>query len=212
MTDTRGTDDQYSGLGPSTDGPLSRRRRLIATRLSGVAREAVSVTLNRDVTVPSGRKPLDALVHAMTAALRRHPGMNGVLEGERLRTFSDVNLGIAYEGPLGLVVPVLRGAGSMSFDALSHARAELSAKVQKGEISMDELQGATFSITNLGPFSIRYFTPIINPPQLAILGVGTGEKTESGDTVLPLSLTFDHRINDGVAAANFMITIQEELQ
>jgi pyruvate dehydrogenase E2 component (dihydrolipoamide acetyltransferase) len=75
---------------------------------------------------------------------------------------------------------------------------------------MDDLVGGTFTISNLGAFGIRYFTPILNPPQVAILGVGAAAKDLAG-SIFPLSLTFDHRVNDGVVAATFLLSVQEHL-
>lgn len=196
---------------PVFEGPLSRRRRFIATRLGAVAHESVMVTLTADAEIRGPGRAVDVLYFALVQVLHSDPALNGTFEADTLRTFSTVNLGVAFEGPQGLVVPVIHGAELLEQGELTQARRDLAGAVRDESLTAADLEGGTFTVSNLGPFGIKYFTPIINPPQLGILGVGAARAAE-GVTTVPLSLTFDHRVNDGVAAARVLKGIQEKLR
>jgi pyruvate dehydrogenase E2 component (dihydrolipoamide acetyltransferase) len=202
--------DAYASLSALTDGRLSLQRRAIAARLGAISTEAVPVTLMRSVRVTAAR-PFDELVLAAVRALREHPGFNGVFEDDRYRTFAQVNLGLAFDTPNGLLVPVVGGVQDLDAEQLRAARTDLARRVADRAVTMADLTGGTFTISNLGGFGIEYFTPVLNPPQVAILGVGAFVPTADGATRVPLSLTFDHRVNDGAAAALLLRSIQDHL-
>ena len=128
-----------------------------------------------------------------------------------MRYFKNAHLGIAVDTPRGLMVPTLMNANLKSLNTISAEAKKLAAEAQSGTINPDLLKGGTFTITNLGSLGIESFTPVINPPQTAILGVNTLEtkvKNVGGEMKLyqamTLSLTFDHRALDGAPAARFL--------
>ena len=209
MPDHTETIDPYSSIEAVDDGPLPLARRGLARRLSAVVAEAVPVTLMRTVQAP-GPHPYDALVYALVGALRENCRLNAVFEQGRFRSFRQVNLGFAFDGPRGLVVPVVVDAGAMNPAELKAARATFAERVRDQSLTMLELAGGTFTVSNLGAFGIEYFTPVLNPPQVGILGVGRAAGN-GGSWRLPLSLTFDHRVGDGVAAAMLLSSMQERL-
>ncbi|MHC1694736.1 MAG: dihydrolipoamide acetyltransferase family protein [Eubacteriales bacterium] len=153
----------------------------------------------------------DMVLYAVSRTLLKHRDLNAHYLEDKMRYFSGVNLGIAVDTDRGLLVPTLFGADKMSLSQLSVAAKKLIAAAQSGSISPDLLQGATFTITNLGSLGIESFTPVINPPQTGILGVNTITrriKEVDGEDVsypsMALSLTFDHRALDGAPAARFL--------
>ena len=164
--------------------------------------------------VPSYNVLLAALV---ARALVKHPLLNASLNGEEILYWEAVNVGIAVDTERGLVVPVLWDAASKSIQQLSVEAEDLLGRAAAGKALPDELSGGTFTITNLGPMEVDFFTPLINPPQCAVLGVGrlnkeftAGENDEPvARTMLPLSLTFDHRLVDGAPAARFLKQIKQ---
>jgi pyruvate dehydrogenase E2 component (dihydrolipoamide acetyltransferase) len=123
-------------------------------------------------------------------------------------------MGVAVALEDGLIVPVIRDAGSRSLAEIARDRADLVAKAQAGTLSLEEVEGGTFTISNLGSFGADAFTPIVNPPQCAILGIGrivakavvvdAAAGTLAARTMVALSLTFDHRVVDGAPAARFL--------
>ena len=130
-----------------------------------------------------------------------------------------INIGIAVDTPQGLVVPVIKDADSKSIWELSAQVAELSAKAREKKLGLDDLQGGTFSISSLGALGGTGFTPIVNAPELAILGVAKLQTKPLWDgenfkprKVLPLSLSYDHRLIDGADAARFLRWIAEALE
>jgi pyruvate dehydrogenase E2 component (dihydrolipoamide acetyltransferase) len=214
---------------------LSGLRRAVAERMSSSTHINAQVTLTTkaDATelvkirtflmkdtqnepVPS----YNVLLAVLTArALCKHPELNAVLDGEQIIYWDTVNLGIAVDSPRGLVVPVLRNVEAKSLFEISREAQDLLARAADGKALPDELSGGTFTLTNLGPQEIDFFTPIINPPQCAVLGVGCLKKEvvviddqPAVRTMLPLSLTFDHRLVDGAPAARFLQRIKQYVQ
>jgi len=160
-----------------------------------------------------GRVSFNTLLLKLTAeALRQMPAVNATFEEGEIRVHSHVNLGMATALEGGLIVPVIRHAESKSLMQIHDEAAELAKRARSGRLSPDDTQGGTFTVTNLGGYgSVDFFTPIVNPPQAAILGVGRIRDTAvpAGGTVgirptLGLSLTYDHRVADGAVAAGFM--------
>jgi pyruvate dehydrogenase E2 component (dihydrolipoamide acetyltransferase) len=154
----------------------------------------------------------DIILYAVSRTLKKHPDMNAhFLNGDTMRHFSHVNLGMAVDTERGLLVPTLFGADTLSLADISRKAKELAASAQSGRISPDLLTGGTFTISNLGAMGIESFTPIINPPQTGILGVCSVvyRQKKVGDSfvtypAMGLSLTYDHRVVDGAPASRFL--------
>jgi pyruvate dehydrogenase E2 component (dihydrolipoamide acetyltransferase) len=161
----------------------------------------------------------DFVLAATIRALLTHPRMNSVLAGNELIYKGSVNLGVAVATERGLLVPVVHNAQGMELSALSAAAADLAAKAREGKLTADKMTGGTFTVSNLGMFGIRSFTPIINPPEAGILGVCAVEDELKLDgekvvirKMMGLSLAFDHRIVDGADSARFLATLRELLE
>ncbi len=150
------------------------------------------------------------VMKACVAALKRYPDFNASLDGEELVLKRYYHIGFAADTPSGLVVPVLRDADRKGVLEIARESAELARKARDGKLSQSDMQGGTFTISSLGGIGGTYFTPIINAPEVAILGVcraATRAVWDDGGFVprlmLPLSLSYDHRVIDGAAAARF---------
>lgn len=153
----------------------------------------------------------DLLVYHCSRLLPDHPYLNASLTDQGIVLHADVDIGVAVALEGGLIVPVIRGAAALSLGEIVIERARLAEAARTGALALDELEGGTFDISNLGAFGADIFTPIIDPPQSAILGVGRiadqAAAVEGRVEVQPmmwLSLTFDHRILDGAPAALFL--------
>jgi pyruvate dehydrogenase E2 component (dihydrolipoamide acetyltransferase) len=161
----------------------------------------------------------DVLTFAVSRTLREFLDLNARLEGEQIKVLEDIHLGVAVATPEGLIVPVIRHADQRSLGDIAQQSAHLAEKAQARKLSLDEVSGGTFTITNLGAYGIEIFTPIVNYPQCAILGVG---RVAERPVVMPgridvrsimyLSLSFDHRIIDGAPAAMFLQKLKERLE
>lgn len=161
----------------------------------------------------------DLLVLACVRTLKRHPELNATLDEGSIRSYGETHIGMAVQTDAGLVVPVIRGANRMSLSEIVKALRDKIERAKNRKLTPEELGGGTFTISNLGGYGIELFTPIINAPQAAILGVGqmTVQPVWDGQSwqpvhQLPLSLSFDHRIVDGAPAAEFMQTLAEYLE
>jgi pyruvate dehydrogenase E2 component (dihydrolipoamide acetyltransferase) len=150
------------------------------------------------------------LIKACVAALKRHPEFNASIDGESIVYKQYWHIGFAADTPNGLVVPVIRDADQKGIFQIAKEMGELSAKAREGKLGPAEMQGGTFSISSLGGIGGTYFTPIINAPEVAILGVCRSSMRPVWDgkqfaprLMLPLSLSWDHRVIDGAAAARF---------
>ena len=154
----------------------------------------------------------DIILYAVSRTLKKHPDLNAhFLNGDTMRNFSHVNLGMAVDTERGLLVPTLFGADTLSLADISSKAKDLAVSAQSGRISPDLLSGGTFTISNLGAMGIEMFTPIINPPQTGILGVCSVvyRQKKVGDSfvtypAMGLSLTYDHRVVDGAPASRFL--------
>jgi len=158
------------------------------------------------------------LIKACVAALKRFPEFNASLDGEALVLKRYYHIGFAADTPNGLVVPVIRDADGKGVLALARETAELASKARDGKLSPSDMQGGTFSISSLGGIGGTYFTPIINAPEVAILGVCRSATRPVWDgsafqprLVLPLSLSYDHRVIDGATAARFNVYLSQLL-
>jgi pyruvate dehydrogenase E2 component (dihydrolipoamide acetyltransferase) len=162
----------------------------------------------------------DLVAKAILSALKLHPEMNAHFLGDRLAVFHEVNLGIAVDSPRGLMVPVVESASTMSLAMLSAEIKKKAIACRDGTIQPDDLSGGTFTLTNLGMLGVENFTPVLNPPEIAILGVGgisvKPKRQEDGEISfvdqISLSLTIDHQAIDGAPAARFLQTFVNHLE
>jgi pyruvate dehydrogenase E2 component (dihydrolipoamide acetyltransferase) len=216
---------------------MSGVRRITAARMAESAHTAASVTLttdadatelvrlrgliNDDLAGADIRAPSynDLLIRLVALALLEHPALNATLADERIIQHTAVHIGIAVDGERGLLVPVVRDADSKSVQQIAAESARLIELARTGKASADDLRGGTFTISNLGMYDIDAFTPIINLPECAILGVGRivarpivideASETIGVRKMMALSLTFDHRVVDGAPAARFLKRIKQ---
>ena len=212
---------------------LTGMRRVVAQRMytSAVEIPTVTQTVKVDVTaLLAFRKELkeaghafsvnDFVLKAVAKALRKHPEILVSLDGEQIIRRAHVNLGMAVALDAGLIVPVIRDADLLSLEALSAKAKDLAERARANQLGADEYKGSTFTVSNLGMFGVESFTPIINQPDAAILGVNCTEDelvmeadgTIAKHQVMRISLTFDHRLLDGAAAAKFEMTVRELLE
>jgi len=159
------------------------------------------------------------LVKISAMALRLHPKINASVEGDNIRVWRQVHIGVAMEANDALIVPVVRNPDIKTIREIDHEILELIQKTRENKLSPDDLANGTFTLSNLGFADIDFFTPIIRPPESAILGVGriTQKPSVRNEHVIPearigLSLTFDHRIIDGAPGARFLKTIKEMVE
>ena len=162
---------------------------------------------------------LPFITRAVVVALRQFPLLNASLDGNNIIYHNEINIGIAVALENGLIVPVIRGADEKNVLGLQRAVVDLAARARSRQLKPDEVLGGTFSITNFGSFGSMVGTPIINQPQVAILGVGTVDKTPvvindaiAIRSICHLSLSFDHRLIDGALADQFMSKIKQVLE
>lgn len=229
--------DQLLAGRPEQRVPMSRLRARIAERLVQSQHTAAILTTFNEVNMQpiiELRKKyaerfekehgvrlgfMSFFVKAVVYALKKYPVVNASVDGADIVYHGYFDIGIAVGSPRGLVVPVLRDAGQMSFAAIEKKIAEFGQKAQDGKLSLDELTGGTFSISNGGVFGSMLSTPIINPPQAAILGIhATKERpvVENGQIVIRpmnyLALSYDHRIIDGREAVLSLVAIKDALE
>ncbi len=167
------------------------------------------------VAVPSLN---DFIVRAASLALRQHPILNATIIDKEIHLLGRIHMGLAVAVPGGLMVPVIHDADRLSLPELARATRDVADRCRSGSIGLDELEGATFAVTSLGIYGVDFFTPIINPGNVGILGVGRlrdsgrwENETFVRTQVLTLSLTFDHRAVDGAPAAEYLQTIAQLL-
>ena len=216
---------------------ISTIRKVISERLSNSHLTAVHVTITTEVDVtkiirlrqrmlPKIEKIIgtrvsysDIFIKIVTQALKEHPLMNSKLEGDNIQIIKNIHMGVAIALEAGLMVVVLHDADQKSIADISLALKRLTDRAKQGLISLDEISGSTFTITNLGMFGVETFTPIINPPESGILGIGRIiEKPAVIDglivirSMMQLSLSFDHRIIDGAPAAKFLYRVKQIME
>ncbi len=181
--------------------------------------EAFRVMVNKDSEKSGVKLTLLAfLIKAVVAALKKYPDFNASLDGDNLVLKQYLHIGFAADTPNGLVVPVIRDADRKGVLEIARDMAELSKKAREGKLTPAEMQGGCFSISSLGGIGGTAFTPIINAPEVAILGVSKGEIKPKWDgqafaprLMLPLSLSYDHRVIDGASAARFTTFVAQLL-
>ncbi|MBC7925706.1 MAG: 2-oxo acid dehydrogenase subunit E2, partial [Bryobacteraceae bacterium] len=164
---------------------------------------------------------LPFVVRAAAEALRAFPIVNASIDGNNVIYHNEINLGIAValDGGSGLIVPIIRNADEKNVVGLQRSIVDLAARARSRQLKPDEVAGGTFSITNFGSFGSIFATPVINQPQVAILGVGAVEKTPvviddaiAIRSIAHLALTFDHRLIDGALADQFVSKVKTVLE
>jgi len=213
---------------------LAGMRKVVAQRMLQSHTEIPPVTQNTKVDVTElmkFRKMLmaetgnkysvnDLILKATAKCLRQHPEVLVSLDGDQIIQRAHVNLGMAVALDAGLIVPVIRDADRLGLDALSAAAKDLASRAKNNKLTPDEYKGSTFSVSNLGMFGIETFTPIVNQPDAAILGVCAvqdelvmdDEGNISKHQVMRLSFTYDHRLIDGAVAAKFVMALRDLLE
>ena len=215
---------------------LSGIRKIIAERMLMSVQTNASVTLHTEVDATNlvelrgqlneivqeqeiNITYTDLIIKIVATALGEHPNINATLTDEGIHLLPDINIGVAVALEDGLVVPVVRNVDMIGLGEISAQVKSLAEKARNNQLTPSELQDGTFTLTNLGNYGVDAFTPIINPPESAILGVGRILKkpiVHNDEIVirhmLTLSLTFDHRIIDGAPAAQFLQTVSQYIQ
>lgn len=222
---------------PATEIPLTQMRRVIATRLQDSYQQSphFRVTTHAQIdALLAIRKEINAnrddsritvndlVVAAAAQALLRVPEVNAQYDPQAqvITQFEHVDLSVAVSTAEGLITPIVRGADQKKITAISAELTDLATRAKAGTLGPDEFQGGTFTVSNLGMFGVSHFDAIINPPQVAILAVGAGQKQfvpdDSGAPVLrtrlPLTLSADHRVVDGATAARYCRELQRILE
>ncbi|MCL6633729.1 MAG: 2-oxo acid dehydrogenase subunit E2 [Alicyclobacillus herbarius] len=209
--------------------PLPPVRRTIARRMLESLRETAQLTLTRwvDVTALAEQRQHLApgiswntwVLRGVALALRHHPELNATWEEAGIHYHTEIHLGVAVDAEAGLVVTVIRDVDTLSLSTLHEVVGRRVEAARSGRLAATDLTGSTFTVSNLGGFGVSFFTPILNPPESAILGVGQVEETLTlanglvqARKRLPLSLTIDHRVLDGADGARFLQTLARLLQ
>lgn len=225
-----------AGVAGSERRPLSVMRSVIARRMVESVREAAQLTLTSEVDVTAlvrfrtdlapafeqeyGYRPTytDFLVKAMARAVPAVPQVNARWAGDAVELFPQVDVGVAVALDDGLIVPVVRGAQSQGLAAISRQVRDLAQRARQGRLEPGEASGSTITLTNLGPEGIDAFTPVLNPPEVAILGAGRVREVPAlvggqwvTRQVMTLSLTIDHRVVDGAPGARYLRRVAELL-
>ena len=217
---------------PSSVIPLTGMRGVIATRMHASLQEMAQLTLGTEATMDAAvalRAQLkeqwqqaptitDLVVRAAALSLRDHPRLNAEVRHNAVHLREEINVGLAVALEEGLMVPVLKRADQLPLSAMAAETRRLAQAARTGKLTLPELEGGTFTVSTLGSFGIDFFTPVITPGQVAILGVGRlrdsvrwEEDTPHRTQVLTLSITFDHRAVDGAPAAEFLRSVASRL-
>ena len=217
---------------PTSVVPMRGMRGTIASRMHASLQQMAQLTLTMDADMDAvwadrearkarGNAPgfTDYVIAAAAQALRAHPMVNSQVTPDGIAVLPDVHVGMAVALDNGLVVPVVRQTDRLRLDAIAAETTRLAAAARAGKLTLEDMEGGTFSVTSLGMYGVDAFTPVINPPNAAILGVGrirddVAWSTEGFRRVrrMTLSLTWDHRVIDGAPAAEFCRTIVDHLE
>jgi pyruvate dehydrogenase E2 component (dihydrolipoamide acetyltransferase) len=216
------------------DVPLTRIRQTIARRMTESKQQAPhfyitveilmdeAASVRRQLNDALGEKVIslnDLILRAAALALRSFPNLNASFTGETVRRHGEIHMGFAMALPEGLIVPVIRNCDQKSLIEIAREAKDLTERAQRGRLHPDELQGSTFTVSNLGMFDVENFAAIINPPHSAILAVGTAQPRPVADggairvaTVMKATLSADHRVTDGAEAARYAGEVKRLLQ
>jgi pyruvate dehydrogenase E2 component (dihydrolipoamide acetyltransferase) len=186
----------------------------ITTKVS--AEPLIAFRLHLTKSTVRGESPTytDILIHLVARTLREQPQLNACWHRDGTHQYADVNIALAVDTDLGLLAPVVRNADQLSLDQIAGRTRQLIAETRGNRLNQQHLEGGTFTVSNLGMFGIETFTPILNLPQAAILGVGriveepvVREGQIMVGHTITLSLTFDHRVADGAPAARWLLAL-----
>jgi pyruvate dehydrogenase E2 component (dihydrolipoamide acetyltransferase) len=216
--------------------PLTGMRGVIATRMHASLQEMAQLTLGAEAAMDAAvalRAQLkeqwqqaglpvptitDLVVRAAALALREHPRLNASVHDQAIHVHPEINVGLAVALEEGLMVPVLKRADQLPLSAMAAETRRLAQAARDGRLTLPELEGGTFTVSTLGSYGIDFFTPVITPGQVAILGVGRlrdsvrwEDDTPVRTQVLTLSITFDHRAVDGAPAADYLRSVAARL-
>jgi pyruvate/2-oxoglutarate dehydrogenase complex dihydrolipoamide acyltransferase (E2) component len=212
--------------------PLTGMRGVIATRMHASLQEMAQLTLGTEATMdaavalraqlkeqwPNVPTITDLVVRAAALSLREHPRLNASVRENAIHVQPEINIGLAVALEEGLMVPVLKRADQLPLSEMAKETRRLAQGARTGKLTLPELEGGTFTVSTLGSFGIDFFTPVITPGQVAILGVGRlrdsvrwDQTTPVRTQVLTLSITFDHRAVDGAPAAEFLRSVAARL-
>ncbi len=205
--------------------PLVGRRKIMAERMSKSAREAPHIILTLEVDMSAAEKRRGTVSYTALIAqgvaqvLKQHPLLNATLRDQEIVLNPSFNLGIAVDTPDGLIVPVVKNVDQKSLTALDSEINDLAQRARNGKLTLPDIEGGTFTISNLGMFGIEEFHAIINPPESAILAVGAivRRPVAVGDLIglrpmMNMTLSADHRVLDGAAAARFLQELKVALE
>ncbi len=226
-----------SGVRSSSEKKLSSLRRKIAQRLVSVKNETAMLTTFNEVDMSAifalrnqykdefkakhgvGLGFMSFFTKAVTRALELYPDVNSMIDGDYQVKFDYSDVSVAVSGPKGLMVPVVRNAENLTFRGVEQSIKDLAIKVRDGKISVDEMTGGTFTITNGGVFGSMMSTPIINPPQSGILGMHNIVErpvVKNGQIVIApmmyIALSYDHRVIDGRESVGFLVAVKEAVE
>jgi pyruvate dehydrogenase E2 component (dihydrolipoamide acetyltransferase) len=221
-----------AGGTPYTEVPITGMRRVIANRLAEsevVPHYFLTVDceldallkLRSEVNEGLGIKTSvnDYVIKAAALALRKQPMVNASWSEDAILKWDEVHVSVAVALPEGLITPIIKNADKKSIPAISTDMRDLAERAKAGKLKLDEFQGGTISISNLGMFGTKQFTAVINPPQSAIIAVGAGEKRPvvkndqlAVATVMSCTATFDHRVVDGALGAQFMAAFKKLIE
>ncbi len=219
--------------------PIRGIRKVIAERMSSSLQTAAQLTITmeadvsdlarfRNLILPTIEKKegirvsyTEILVKVVAKVLEEFPIVNSIIEDNRIKLLDEINIGVAVAAEEALIVPVIHDANKKSILEISKVSKDLINKTRSGKLSLNDLSKGTFTVTNLGMFGVDIFTPILNPPESGILGVGriikkwlvkNGEEQPKIAPTMQLSLTWDHRVIDGHIAAQFLRRIKEIIE
>jgi pyruvate dehydrogenase E2 component (dihydrolipoamide acetyltransferase) len=203
-----------------TTVPVTITARCDATALLAFRQQLKSITPSLQHSIQVVPTINDILVKLAAAALRQHPMLAATWAEDHLLLPESIHLGIAVDTEAGLLVPVIRDVGTSTLTQIAAQSQRLIAAARAGQLAAADMQGACFTLSNLGSLGVEAFTPVINPPESAILGIGAivreavplDDGTFAARDRLTLSLTFDHRVNDGAAAARFLQTLRHLIE
>ena len=235
FTPAMGTSTQ--GTRAQSEKKLSSLRRKIAQRLVSVKNETAMLTTFNEVDMSAifalrnqykdefkakhgvGLGFMSFFTKAVTRALELYPDVNSMIDGDYQVKFDFADVSVAVSGPKGLMVPVVRNAENLTFRGVEQSIKDLAIKVRDGKISVDEMTGGTFTITNGGVFGSMMSTPIINPPQSGILGMHNIVErpvVKNGQIVIApmmyIALSYDHRVIDGRESVGFLVAVKEAVE
>jgi pyruvate dehydrogenase E2 component (dihydrolipoamide acetyltransferase) len=205
--------------------PLSKTQKVMARHMATAWQAPMfNVTVEIDMhdaikNRPSGASVTDVILTACAKTLDEFPALNAWYMDNSVREFTSINIGLAVASDRGLTVPVIRDAQAKDVFGIANARGILVDKVRSGTIAVSELMDGTFTVSNLGMLGVTRFTAIINPPQVAILAIGSTQKkyiwTPAGPEwrdISEFTMTCDHRAVDGALAARFLGALKQELE